>query len=194
MEVVASTDVGGQLAEPEEQQDVAARRGDPHRTVMRGVAAVCAGIVAGALLPSSLEDGFSHGFPGEREQGIWTTFFWGEHWALRAAASWLATLGAGFLVGVLARRRGPEDVQSARGIARHGSGKGPGESQRDAERCRQIALPALAVSPRNGEVIGEIVESDYQHGRCLYMVRRSDVVLVAVAASRVAVLSRPNGS
>ncbi len=106
VEVVASSDVGGQLAEPEEELDVAARGGDPHGTVMRGVAAVCAGIVAGALLPSSLEDGFSHGFPGEREQAIWTTFFWGEHWALRAVASWLATLGAGLLVGVLARRRG----------------------------------------------------------------------------------------
>jgi hypothetical protein len=39
-------------------------------------------------------------------QALGERFFWGEHWALRVVASWAAAIGAGYLAGLAARRRG----------------------------------------------------------------------------------------
>src|SRR3989442_4474991 len=72
----------------------------------RGLGAVICGVVAGALIPGALQVGLSYAFPDEAGVSGWGILFWGEHWALRVVGSWAATIGAAFLAGMVARRRG----------------------------------------------------------------------------------------
>src|SRR5882762_9868789 len=74
--------------------------------ILRGFGAVVCGIIAGALIPGALQVGCSWHFPDERYSGTWGLFLWGEHWALRAVASWAAAGCAGFIAGAVARRQG----------------------------------------------------------------------------------------
>jgi hypothetical protein len=77
-----------------------------HRPALRAFGAVVCGIIAGALIPSALAGGCSFFFPAERTEGDTWLFFWGEHWAMRVLASWASSYGAGFIAGMVARRRG----------------------------------------------------------------------------------------
>lgn len=72
----------------------------------RGLGALVCGVLAGVLIPGALQVGFSYAFPDERGLEAWTLLLWGEHWALRVIGSWAGTLGAAFLAGMVARRRG----------------------------------------------------------------------------------------
>lgn len=64
---------------------------------------VFCGMIAGVLLPNSVQVGVRWTMPSEPE---WGSVFWGEHWILRPVASVLAALGGGFLAGAIARRSG----------------------------------------------------------------------------------------
>lgn len=77
-----------------------------HRSASRAFAAVICGIIAGALIPSALASGCLFYFPDERQKAVGWIFLWGEHWAIRVAASWASAAGAGFITGIIARRRG----------------------------------------------------------------------------------------
>lgn len=64
---------------------------------------VVAGIVAGALIPQSLQVGLGLYFPESLE---WSVLFWGEHWVLRPLASVASAFMAGAVAGAVARRNG----------------------------------------------------------------------------------------
>jgi len=74
--------------------------------LLRGLGAVICGVIAGHLIPNSLQVGLLYGFPSERDSETWSMLLWGEHWALRVIGSWAATFGAAFVVGMVARQRG----------------------------------------------------------------------------------------
>jgi hypothetical protein len=69
----------------------------------RVLLAVWCGMVAGILLPNSVQVGVRWMISGEPE---WSSVFWGEHWILRPVVSVLAALGGGFVAGAIARRSG----------------------------------------------------------------------------------------
>lgn len=75
------------------------------RLIPRALLAVLCGIVAGVLIPSSLQVGLLYHFPAEQGEG-WGFLLWREHWALRVVASVLSAAGAGLIAGVVARRWG----------------------------------------------------------------------------------------
>jgi hypothetical protein len=77
-----------------------------HNIVLRGTGAVVFGLIAGLFLWAAVQVGLRYHYIEEQRETSWGIFFWGEHWALRTAASWAATAGAGYLTGVVARRRG----------------------------------------------------------------------------------------
>lgn len=77
-----------------------------HGSTSRAFAAVICGIIAGILIPSALANGCLFYFPEERHAGATWSFLWGEHWAIRVLASWSSAIGAGFIAGIIARRRG----------------------------------------------------------------------------------------
>src|SRR5689334_21845455 len=79
---------------------------EKHGPISRAFAGIICGIIAGALIPSALASGCLFYFPDERQTASGWIFLWGEHWAIRAAASWLSAVGAGFITGIIARRRG----------------------------------------------------------------------------------------
>lgn len=72
----------------------------------RGSGAVTIGIIVGALLPVAFQIGISFHYPDEKQENTWGFFLWGEHWAIRVVLSWIGTVAAGFLVGLVARRKG----------------------------------------------------------------------------------------
>lgn len=77
-----------------------------HGATARAFAGVICGIIAGALIPSALASGCLSYFPEERQRAAGWIFLWGEHWAIRVVASWASAAGAGFITGIIARRRG----------------------------------------------------------------------------------------
>lgn len=78
---------------------------DRHGMVARGISAVLCGILAGILIPNAMEVGFLYNFPQEKEQEMWGLFLWGEHWALRVTTGWASAIGAGFITGIVARKK-----------------------------------------------------------------------------------------
>jgi len=77
-----------------------------HGATSRVFAAVICGIIAGALIPSALASGCLFYFPDERQRAAAWIFLWGEHWAIRVVASCASAAGAGFITGIIARKRG----------------------------------------------------------------------------------------
>lgn len=73
-----------------------------HGAVARSVGAVLTGVVAGPFLVNAIGAGAGLLF---REKG-WGVAAWGEHWAVRVVASWVATAGAGYVTGLVSRRWG----------------------------------------------------------------------------------------
>ena len=83
-----------------------AEQHSPFRRFLRGAAAVVLGVITGAFLSVALQVGLYFNFPEEQASHLWGTFFWGDHWALRVAASLAAAVGAGYVAGLVARSRG----------------------------------------------------------------------------------------
>jgi len=77
-----------------------------HGSTSRAFAGVICGIIAGVLIPGALANGCRFYFPEEMQAGTAWTFLWGEHWAIRVVASWASAAGAGFITGIIARRKG----------------------------------------------------------------------------------------
>lgn len=77
-----------------------------HGYTSRAFAAVICGVLAGMLIPGALASGCLFYFPDERHSSASWLFLWGEHWAIRVAASWASAIGAGFIAGMVARQRG----------------------------------------------------------------------------------------
>jgi hypothetical protein len=78
--------------------------GERYRTVRLGVGSL-AGVLAGLLLIDSMQKG-AHFALGGDATSPWEVLKWGNHWAWRAVWSAVATLGASFLAGMIARRHG----------------------------------------------------------------------------------------
>ena len=74
----------------------------------RIVGAVVSGALAGALMSLALSDGVSNFYFARKETWMeeGPRLFWGGHWLLRLIASLAATVWAGFIAGVVARRHG----------------------------------------------------------------------------------------
>jgi hypothetical protein len=70
---------------------------------MRLIFAVLCGVVAGVLVPNSLQVGARWFFSAPDE---WGMLFWEEHWIVRPVASVLAAAAAAFVAGAVARRAG----------------------------------------------------------------------------------------
>src|SRR4029453_9115760 len=94
---------------------LAARSGDfnsptdyraKHGATARTFAGVICGMIAGALIPSALASGCLFYFPDDKQKAVAWIFLWGEPWAIRVVASWASAVGAGFITGIIARRRG----------------------------------------------------------------------------------------
>jgi hypothetical protein len=77
-----------------------------HAGPVRRIAAVACGILSGFLITNSLWVGFFHVFSDEQDVGNWRMLIWGEHWAVRTAASIASTAGSCILAGLIGRRRG----------------------------------------------------------------------------------------
>lgn len=80
--------------------------GGRYGLVTRGICAIFFGIIVGSLLPAAFHVGISYHFPDEKEAQTWGLLLWAEHWAVRVVASSVGTVIAGFLVGLVARRKG----------------------------------------------------------------------------------------
>jgi hypothetical protein len=78
---------------------------DRHTGVPRYVGATLLGILVGPLLVGSLQVGVGWAV-GDQSSADWDVLRWGDHWVWRAVASGVATAAAGFLAGMVARRRG----------------------------------------------------------------------------------------
>jgi len=76
-----------------------------HGSVFRAIGAVTCGLVAGLLLPASMEVGARFAVASTQETDTWGVL-WGEHWAVRTAASLAASFAAGIVTGLVARHRG----------------------------------------------------------------------------------------
>jgi hypothetical protein len=70
---------------------------------VRLVGAVVLGVIAGVLIPNSLQVGVRFYFAAEPE---WSPVLWGEHWVVRPLASVVSALGASLVAGAVARRHG----------------------------------------------------------------------------------------
>jgi hypothetical protein len=101
-DIEASSMEDVQATQPEQNTD---RYRDRYGPIVRGAASILAGALAGVLLISSLEAGVGLALEGQT-RSEWNLLTWGSHWAWRAAASATATALAGFVTGVVARRRG----------------------------------------------------------------------------------------
>jgi hypothetical protein len=77
-----------------------------HKVVWRTAGSVVLGVIVGLFLSAALQVGLLFHFPEDRVSSPWGVFFWGQHWALRVAASWTATIGVGYVTGMVARQRG----------------------------------------------------------------------------------------
>jgi len=77
-----------------------------HGLIARGIGAVILGIIVGTLLPAAFQVGISYHFPDEKEAQTWGFILWGEHWAIRVVVSWAGIVAAGFIVGLVARKKG----------------------------------------------------------------------------------------
>ncbi len=80
----------------------------PHRDryagFIRTTAGVTSGIIAGVLLVNSIQVGVA--FALREDQTDWDVLQWADHWMWRGIASLVATGVAGFIAGMIARRRG----------------------------------------------------------------------------------------
>ncbi len=77
-----------------------------HTFAGRAFGALVCGVLAGTLLPNSMQVGLQFTVGGSEDTSAWSGMFWGEHWVVRALASIVSTGVAGFLTGVVARRYG----------------------------------------------------------------------------------------
>jgi hypothetical protein len=80
------------------------RTGNPN--VLRFLGAIVFGTTIGLFVAAALEVGLRYHYPEEQESTPWGLLFWGEHWALRVAASSVATIVAGYTTGLVARKHG----------------------------------------------------------------------------------------
>jgi hypothetical protein len=104
MSIIVSPAELSPLATDHRVVDTAIRK-DRYAGPVRATGSVVAGIVAGALLLGSSLVGIGYAVEGHNPQD-WNVALWGDHWVWRAIASATATYCAGFLTGMIARRRG----------------------------------------------------------------------------------------
>jgi len=74
--------------------------------MIRKICAVLCGILAGFLLLNSITSGLELRFAQEVREQPWGMLIWGDHWFLRALTSVICTAWAGFIAGLIGRRRG----------------------------------------------------------------------------------------
>lgn len=70
--------------------------------MLRKFLAILCGFIASLFLLLSITYGLQYRFPEEAA----TPFTWGEHWFLRALVSAICAAWAGFITGLIARKRG----------------------------------------------------------------------------------------
>ena len=92
---------GGSDGHPNELMEVVS---DPHGRSARAFVGVLAGLATGLLMAGSLSAGARLAVDSHGE--AWGYYWWGEHWAIRTAASWLASYSSGIILGLVARSRG----------------------------------------------------------------------------------------
>ena len=73
---------------------------------MRVFFGILCGVLAGALLSSSMSAGLYYRFPDEFSTNAWGVFIWGEHWFIRAIVSVICAFWAGFISGLISRKNG----------------------------------------------------------------------------------------
>ena len=80
-------------------------RADRYAGAARYVFGFVVGLIAGALLIGSIQVGVGWATDGHNPED-WDVLQWGDHWMWRALSSCAATAAAGFLAGMISRRRG----------------------------------------------------------------------------------------
>jgi hypothetical protein len=73
---------------------------------MRKLFAVISSAIAGLLFSMAIGVGLQHRFPDEFKSFNWGALLWGEHWFLRTLASLVSSAWAGFIAGVIGRKKG----------------------------------------------------------------------------------------